>query len=165
MKTSDPGSRHAVERRARQRARSRTEHRDAGSASIWIVSLVMVMWVTVAGVVVTAAAMTARHRAATAADLSALAGAFALAQATQDEMLTGHGPVAAALTPAQLVAIACSAADSTASANDAQLRSCTVEGSTLAVEAAVALPRLARWAQHGGIGSGYISARARAGPT
>jgi len=174
-------------RTARQRAGAWCGRcRETGSAAIWMLSFAMVMWVLVAAVVAAASAMTARHRAAAAADLSALAGASALARAMEKELLAGAGrpphppqavrspqavppPQAArlapSLTPAQLAAIACGAANSTATANGAQLLSCAVDGSTLAIEAAVGLPRLARWAHVGGTGSGLVSARARAGPS
>ena len=53
---------------------------DIGSASLWALSLAMVLWVCVGGVVLAGGAVVARHRAATAADMSALAAASAIAR-------------------------------------------------------------------------------------
>ncbi len=57
-----------------------TEEGDVGSASLWALSMAMVLWVCVAGVVLAGVAVIARHRAATAADMAALAGASTLAR-------------------------------------------------------------------------------------
>ena len=55
-----------------------TDGGDVGSASLWALSMAMVLWVCVAGVVLAGVAVIARHRAATAADMAALAGASML---------------------------------------------------------------------------------------
>jgi secretion/DNA translocation related TadE-like protein len=119
---------------------------DDGSASLWALAMAMVLWVSVAGVVLAGVAISARHRAATAADLSALAAASALQRAQLE-----RDP-----TPG---ATACAAARSIAAANEATVDSCQVAGSVVEVTTSVAIPASLSF-----LGLDSISARARAGP-
>lgn len=135
-------------RRARPTSASRAEERDAGSASLWALSLAMVLWVCVAGVVLAGVAVTARHRAATAADLAALAGASVVARIQSGGDPSGR-------------ASACAAADGIAMANDAIVTSCRVTGQVVDVTTAVHIPALSAF---GELGFDSVSARARAGP-
>jgi secretion/DNA translocation related TadE-like protein len=132
----------AVESRARP-----TSDRDAGSASLWALSLAMVLWVCVAGVVLAGVAVVARHRAATAADMAALAAASVTARSD-----VSTNPVGSS---------ACAAADAVAVANDAIVTSCQVIGQVADVTTRVRIPALS-WL--GGLGLDVVSARARAGP-
>lgn len=125
---------------------------DVGSASLWIVAFAMIMLAAAGSTGVVGGAIADRHRAATAADLAALAGAAAVARATAG----GGSPELD-----ELRAIGCAAAGRIAGANAAHLISCDVTGTTVAVTASVALSRLARVAALAG---GSVSARARAGP-
>lgn len=122
--------------------------RDDGSATLWALSLAMVVWVSTAALLVVAVAVTARHRAATAADLAALAGAAAVARIE----------VAADRNPAARVPTACATARAVAVANAAVLGSCTIVGQVVDVVATVRTPAL------GYLGLGSVAARARAGP-
>jgi len=108
---------------------------DDGSATLWALALVLVLWVSVAGVLLAGIAITARHRAATAADLAALAAAAAL-------------PAGPACTRANRIAVA----------NGATISSCQVSGAAVEVTATVTVDAL-RY-----LGVGAVSARARAGP-
>jgi hypothetical protein len=117
--------------------------------------LTLVIWAAAASVVIGAGALTARHHAAAAADLAALAAASALA----DSMVGITGPLATS-APAESRSIACRAAASVASANDARLVRCEVDDRTVVVEAAVELPGIARFVAPGGA----AEALARAGP-
>ena len=76
---------------------------DAGSASIWVLSCAALLLVVAAAGVVRAAALVARHRAESAADLAALAAA-------------GRIGVSESICPA---------AAAVAAANGARMRSCT----------------------------------------
>jgi len=117
-----------------------------GSASLWVLALAMVLWISVAGVVLVGVAVTARHRAATAADLSALAAASAVQRAQlQDDPNSAAG--------------ACATAREIAAANNATVDSCQVSGAVVDVATTVAIPAL-RF-----LGLDSVSARARAGPT
>jgi secretion/DNA translocation related TadE-like protein len=122
--------------------------RDAGSASLWALSLAMVLWVCVAGVVLVGIAVVARHRAATAADMSALAAASVLAR-------TEGGSDAGAESQG------CAAANAIALANNALITSCQVIGQVVDVTTRVQIPELS-WL--GGLGLDAVSVRARAGP-
>lgn len=152
---------------------------DVGSASIWMLGFAMVLWVTVAAVVVAGSAMVARHRAATAADLSALAGAAAVGPAMPQVAQSQPQPLPLLPPdPGRLTSIACAAASASAVANHARLTRCAVDGTgaggtgaggmVVGVEVAVAVPglaRLGRLARHNGLGVGTVSAQARAGPS
>jgi secretion/DNA translocation related TadE-like protein len=118
---------------------------DGGSAALWMVGLAMVLWLSTAAIVLAGVAISARHRAATAADLAALSGAAAAARAQ-----IGGDPNAPAL--------GCAAARASAAANNAALASCHVVGAVVTVTAAVAMRGLSY------LGVDSVSARARAGP-
>ncbi|GHC97385.1 hypothetical protein GCM10007079_50800 [Nocardiopsis terrae] len=85
---------------------------DAGSATVWWVSLCLLLWFVTYAVLLTAAARLERDRAGTAADLAALAAAARAHQGTR---------------------AACAAARSTAEANGAALGSCGLSGHTVSV--------------------------------
>jgi secretion/DNA translocation related TadE-like protein len=118
---------------------------DCGSAALWMVGLAMVLWLMTAAIVLAGVAISARHRAATAADLAALSGAAAAARA----QLAGdaNGPT-----------LGCAAARASAVANNATLDSCQVVGAVVTVTAAVATRGLSY------LGVDSVSALARAGP-
>ena len=123
-------------------------NRDAGSASLWALSLAMVLRVCVAAVALAGVAVVARHRAATAADMSALAAASVIARSG-----VSGGPDGGSS--------ACAAAEALALANDAIVTSCQVTGQDVDVTTRVRIPALSRL---GGFGLDAASARARAGP-
>lgn len=144
---------------------------DAGSASLWAVAFAMVFWAVTAVVVECGVAIAARHQAATAADLAALAGAAVAARpdsngggstignatsASSDS--TGSNSVASNAGPARSP---CTSAASVAEANGAHLVACTVEGETVTVVAAIPLRGLAQLIEWR---SGKATASARAGP-
>jgi secretion/DNA translocation related TadE-like protein len=116
---------------------------------LWVLALATVLWISLAGVVLVGVAISARHRAATAADLSALAAASAVERAQRE-----HHP--------NPPAAACAVARAVAAANDATVDSCQVIGAIVDVTARVAIPALASLRF---LGVESISARARAGPT
>ena len=122
--------------------------RDAGSASLWAMSLAMVLWVCVAAVVLAGVAVVARHRAATAADLSALAAASVIARSGVSTDPDGGSS-------------ACAAAEALALANDAMVTSCQVIGQDVEITTRVVIPALGGL---GGLGLDAVNARARAGP-
>jgi secretion/DNA translocation related TadE-like protein len=122
--------------------------RDAGSASLWALSLAMVLWVCVAGAVLAGVAVVARHRAATAADMSALAAASVIARSDVTTRLDDG-------------ARACAAANAIALANNAVVTSCQVIGQVVDITARVRIEALS-WL--GGLGLDAVSVRARAGP-
>ena len=122
--------------------------RDAGSASLWALSLAMVLWVCVAAVMLAGVAVVARHRAATAADMSALAAASVIARSEGD----GDGGAGSK---------GCAAANAIAFANNAIVTSCQVIGQVVDVTARVRIPALS-WL--GGLELDAVSMRARAGP-
>ncbi len=126
----------------------RTAASERGSASLWMLAMATVLWVSVAGVVLAGVAIGARHRAATAADLSALAAASALQRAQLE-----RDPSAAAT--------ACATARIIAAANEATVDSCQVSGLVVDVTTSVAVRALASF---GFLGLDSVSARARAGP-
>jgi hypothetical protein len=135
------------------------EHRDdgdAGSASLWALSMAMVLWVCVSGVVLAGVAVVARHRAATAADMAALAAASVIAQSesagesASESAGDGDGG-----------SKACAAANAIALANDATVTSCHVTGQIVDVTTNVRVPALDPLRS---LGLDSVSARARAGP-
>ena len=145
-----------------------TDDDDIGTASVWALSMAMVLWVCVAGVVFGGVAVIARHRAATAADMAALAGASVLAHgesAGQSDAgsasgsASGSAGVAAAASAAG--SAACAAANAVALANGAIVTSCHVTANVVDVTASVRIPALGLL---GGLGLDSVSARARAGP-
>ena len=133
-------------RAALPRSAERGSRHDVGSASLWALSLAMVLWVCVAGVVLAGVAVVARHRAATAADMSALAAASVVSRSEADGGAGVNG---------------CAAASAIALANNAVVTSCQVIGQVVDVTARVEVPAL-RWL--GGLGLDAVSVRARAGP-
>jgi secretion/DNA translocation related TadE-like protein len=97
-----------------------------GSAAVWVVVACLVTWLAATVALSVGGAVVARHRAAAAADLAALAGARTLAQGVGDP---------------------CAEAQRVASATGARVVACRrlVDGS-LEVVTQVALPRLLdRW--------------------
>lgn len=129
--------------------------RDDGSATLWALALVLVLWVSVTGVLLAGIAISARHRAATAADLAALAAASALSAAS---LAPPTSTMATAADPIAHPAAACAAAREIAAANRATIASCQVTGADVEVTATVTIDAL-RY-----LGAGAVSARARAGP-
>lgn len=93
--------------------------RDEGAGSVLVLAAVGVVLVAAAVAGVLAQGVAARHRAATAADLSALAAA--------DRLSSGHGP-----------GEACTAAQEVAAANGGMLARCTVSGREVVVAVRVA---------------------------
>jgi secretion/DNA translocation related TadE-like protein len=122
------------------RSQRRTELRDAGSATIWVLACVLLILSVLTITLVRTAAVLARHRAESAADLAALAAA---------------GRIGASGSP-------CAAAGASAERNRARLASCDValgvggrSGTVVVrVSAAVTLPV---------VGVREVSASARAG--
>lgn len=110
--------------------------RDQGSATIWLAGFTSLVLVAVLAALLPGSAVLARHRAATAADLAALAGAVRVLD----------GPAAA-----------CATAGAIASHNGGSLARCVVSGDDVEVE--VTRPLLLA-----GLGSWIARARARAGP-
>ena len=111
--------------------------RERGSATVWVLALAGVLGLVTAASVLVGVAVVARHRAASAADLAALAAAGGAVTGNPD---------------------ACSAAADVARANGAELTGCSVgSGSVVEVEVAIAV-RLGRLGVHTAVG------RARAGP-
>jgi secretion/DNA translocation related TadE-like protein len=100
------------------------------------------------GVMLIAIAISARHRVATAADLSALAAASALAstQLSSSTITTETEQ-------------ACRAARDIAEANGARLSECQIEGGIVDVQTTITMPAI------GYLGSQSVSAHARAGPS
>ena len=110
--------------------------RDRGAATVWVLAAGLVVALFAVAVVAIGAAITARHRAQAAADLSALAGA-ALA-------VEGDSAV-------------CARARLIAEANAARLVECHVEQYDVVVTVEVAVPAL-------GTPGAVAKASARAGP-
>ena len=123
---------------------SRLTARDAGSASVWTVALAAVVWVSAASTLLAGAGVIARHRAASAADLAALAAA-------QVAVRSRGSPTSAIEAP-------CNAAERIAAHNGAQVTGCAVSGQVVDVTVRVATPSL-RY-----LGVASVSGRARAGP-
>lgn len=111
-------------------------NRDAGSATVWALIVVLVIWAAAGLAVVETLVIQTRH------DAEAVADAVALAAASEG----GLDPTAA-----------CAAARQVATAHDAQLVSCFVAGPVATVEISVAPASSLDWA-------GRVTARARAGP-
>nr|WP_072740294.1 Rv3654c family TadE-like protein [Rhodococcus triatomae] len=109
---------------------------DSGSASVIGAFVIVVLLVITAALIHVGAAVGARHRAQSAADLAALAGAAALVSGVE---------------------AACAAADSVAARNAATVDTCTVEDWDVTVQVstrvAISIP-----------GSSEAHAVARAGP-
>lgn len=116
--------------------RATRARRERGSASIWVLALSAVLAVAVVAAVLVGSAITLRHRAAAAADLSALAAA--------GRALEGQ-------------AAACAAAADIAAAMTAELDGCTVTGLVAQVWVTAA-------ADLGLVGRVGSQATARAGP-
>ena len=115
-------------------------------------SLAMVLGVCVAGVVLAGVAGIARHRAATAADMAALAAASVMARSELAGDPAGDPGGGSR---------ACAAANAIAVANDATMTSCHVSGQVVDVTTSVRIPALGLL---GAVGLDGVSARARAGP-
>jgi hypothetical protein len=112
----------------------------------------------VAAVVLAGVAVVARHRAATAADMAALAAASVVARSNVSNVnayLDG-GP---SYSDGGLGA--CAAARAIATANDSIVTNCQVIGQVVDVTTRVQIPALS-WL--GGLELDAVSARARAGP-
>ncbi|MFC4564001.1 Rv3654c family TadE-like protein [Nocardiopsis mangrovi] len=108
---SGPGPGRRSERTSRAGAAEAAT--DRGSGTVWTLLLCVIVWCTALAVVVVAGVRVDRHRAATAADLAAVAGAREAARGTRP---------------------ACAAARDVAAANGARLTSCTVSGLILHAE-------------------------------
>lgn len=120
---------------------------DRGSATLWTIAVALVIMLSTAAVLLIAIAVSARHRAATAADLSALAAASVLASAQVAGITTSSTEQA------------CQAARDIADANGARLSDCQVNGSMVDVVTTVNVPEV------GYLGEHSVSAHARAGPS
>ncbi len=93
--------------------------RERGSATLWVLSLVLIVWAAGTLVVATGVVLAARHQAGGAADLAALAGA--------DRVLSGPDT-------------ACGTAARVAQRNRARLTQCRVLGSEVEVVVQVDTP-------------------------
>ncbi|MDQ3432572.1 MAG: flp pilus-assembly TadE/G-like family protein [Actinomycetota bacterium] len=93
--------------------------RERGSASLWVLSLVLILWAAGALVMAAGVVLAARHQAGGAADLAALAGA--------DRVLSGPDT-------------ACGAAARVAQRNRARLTQCRVLGTEIEVLVQVDTP-------------------------
>ena len=109
---------------------------DAGSATVWALIVVLVLWVAAALAIVETVVIQTRHEADAVADAAALAAAA-------DGGLDPTG--------------ACAAARDVAVQHDARLVSCVLAGPVATVEVSLAPPHALAWA-------GPVPARARAGP-
>lgn len=100
---------------------------ECGSAAVWVVVACLVTWSLATIAVSVGGAVVARHRAASAADLAALAGARSLASGAGDP---------------------CAEAERVAAATRARLVACErlADGSLQVVAEAALPPLLARWA-------------------
>lgn len=122
--------------RARRRPRRLSSGRQAGFASVLVLFLATVVVLVASVVVALGAVAVSRHRAASAADLGALAAADRTPQGAQ---------------------VACAAATRVVTAVGGRLTTCRLSGSDAEVEVAVRPP--------GPLGTfGTARARARAGP-
>jgi secretion/DNA translocation related TadE-like protein len=110
--------------------------RERGSATVWLAGLTALIGLVTLVALVHASAVITRHRAATAADLAA---------------------VAAAVQVPDGIEAACDAARTIAARNGGSLISCVVEGDDVEVEVTRALVL-------GNLGSWAATAGARAGP-
>ena len=120
------------------RPRERERPADAGSASIWVLAAAMMVLAVGCAAIALSAAISARHRAESAADLAALAGAAVARDG-------GDG---------------CREAARVASANRARVSRCQQhDDASITVVVSVPLPEpLRRWADQD-----YVGAAARAG--
>ena len=109
---------------------------DDGSATVWALITVLVIWAAAGLSAVSATAIQVRHRAAAIADSAALSGAAE----------GGLDPAAA-----------CAAASAAAQRDRATLTDCVVAGPVVTVEVALTPPGPLAWA-------GPVRSRARAGP-
>lgn len=110
--------------------------RDDGSATVWVLLAIMVIWATAGVASAVASGLAVRHRAAAAADAAALAGA-----------------IDGGLTPTS----ACFAARRAAGANGARLVRCVSADGVVTVRTTVDPPAWLAWVAP-------ISGTARAGP-
>jgi secretion/DNA translocation related TadE-like protein len=108
---------------------------DRGSGALWVLAVSLIVVLSAALGAVRGIAALARHRAESAADLAALAGAIHVVAGDAD---------------------ACGAAGSIAARNSARLAGCQVDGSVVTVTVSCSLP--------GGLGRWHAQASARAGP-
>ena len=114
--------------------------RDAGSGTVLVVGVLAAILMTTAGAMQVVAAVVASHRAQSAADLGALAGAAVAAQGGS-------------------VASVCAAVAGIVAANGAAVAACSVDAGSAVVLQVSVDPIL-----HGLAGLGPASARSRAGP-
>lgn len=117
---------------------------DRGSAGLWLMAFAMVVFTAASAVVVEGVAFAARHRAGNAADLSALAGAATLIDASGAGIASSSD-------------IACRDADRIARANGARLIDCVVRDGIVEVVVAVTV-------RVGKLLTEAVTAKARAGP-
>jgi secretion/DNA translocation related TadE-like protein len=122
---------------------------DRGAASLWMLAFAMIVWASMAATLLAAVATGARHRVASAADLSALAAASTFSRA---------GPASDPRAVESAATAACAQAGRIAQANGASLDVCQFEGADVNVTASMRVPAL------GLVHMGVVSARARAGP-
>lgn len=139
---------------------------DTGSATILGVGLMAVVMMIGWGGVLFAGAIEARHRAAGAADLAALAGAAQLVtaedfrdQAAETSMQRTESESSSLTRRGQREARACAVAAEVARRNAAAMVSCSVRGAVVDVRVTVE-PRSSPLARL----VGRVSAEARAGP-
>ncbi|GAB3206449.1 Rv3654c family TadE-like protein [Marinactinospora thermotolerans] len=92
---------------------------DTGSGTVWVIALCLVIWFATLAAIVVTGVRVGHHRAASAADLAALAAARHAHQ--------GHGP-------------SCAAADSVAGANGARVAACALDGLVVDVHVEFPLP-------------------------
>lgn len=114
----------------------RSGRSQAGSATVWALIVVLLIWVAAAVAVIETLVIQTRHQADAVADAAALAAASE----------GGLDPVAA-----------CGAARDVSAAHRARLVTCLVAGPAVTVEVSLPPPRALGWA-------GPVVARARAGP-
>jgi secretion/DNA translocation related TadE-like protein len=109
---------------------------DSGSGTVYVLMVIVLLLAVLAAALMLGQTLVARHQAASAADLAALAAA--------DRALEGS-------------AAACAVAAAIASAQEARITACRLHGEIVEIDAAVSLPAaLSRF--------GPAKARARAGP-
>jgi secretion/DNA translocation related TadE-like protein len=108
---------------------------DRGSGALWVLAVSLIVVLSAALGAVRGIAALARHRAESAADLAALAGAVHAVSGADD---------------------VCGAARSIAARNAARLTTCSVDGSVVTITVSCALT--------GGLGRWRAQASARAGP-
>lgn len=110
--------------------------RDRGSATIWLVGLAALIGLVTVAALVQGSAVVARHRAAAAADLAALAAAVRVSEGAD---------------------AACAAAKGIAARNGGSLTRCVLSGDDVEID-------VTRPLMLGSLGSWVAMARARAGP-